>query len=709
MHTRLLVSAFVLVWFSPHLLGQDALVTAVRGQPFGIATLELPVRAPVIDQVPPPLSVSDADGRVLFPMSSDVRVKVPRASDKPLPEPGRGRLLRRFGNLVRELAGNEKQLEKTVARRVTFLIQGDQPLNVRLSESNIDIGEYEVRMVDDAATQAKLLTDWWSEFAGAAKRQIDAGDYPPWVENYLVAMLSGQTGTELPEWYRASEKDDDMLIGTLKLLAGVEAVGETMFRRAAAGDFGTETAKLPIPSGPQWAEGKYPPIPNDVAIEPIALRVPPECLYIRFGDFTNYLWFRDLSDEYGGDLSRMITLRGFNDNAALRVENQLNMKMTQMTRMLGSTVIEDQVLIGRDMFMSDGATIGVILKAKNNFLLTSAINADRKSVADKNASVTLKNVKVAGKPCSLLSSSDNKVRSYLASDGGYICVSNSKALIERFFEVGETGQSLGATKAFRLSRQLMPLSRNDTVFAYFSPEMLQGLVDPHYLVELRRRLHAKSDIALVHIAQTAAEAAGEKMNGVDDLIQGGFLPTRFSHRPDGSGVVMVGDEVIDTRRGARGSFLPIADVEFDSLTQEELNWYTNIEKEYSTRFPQIDPIMIGVQRQDIADEKTLERLVVHAEIAPLVPEKYGWIAQQLGPPTKVAMKFAPDDIVAIQAHVASEQIGPPTHLFAGIKDTHPPAPEEFDGILKSLRAAKQLPAYLGAWPQPGAIDRLWTW
>jgi hypothetical protein len=279
-------------------------------------------------------------------------------------------------------------------------------------------------------------------------------------------------------------------------------------------------------------------------------------------------------------------------------------------------------------------------------------------------------------------------------------------LIRRFIEVASSGKSLASTKAFRLSRQLMPLDRNDTVFAYFSPEMLQGLVSPKYLIELRRRLHAKSDIALVHLARIAAVAHGRDIRGINELESAGFLPNGFGRRSDGSGVVSVGDTVIDTRRGARGTFLPIADVKIDSVSQEEFEWYSRIAGEYSQRFSQIDPIMVGLQTEMPDAESKVERLTVHAEIAPFVPEKYGWLAKQLGPPTNVSMKFAPDDIVRIQAHVASEQIGPPTHLFAGIRDTTPPDPEDFEGLLNIYRSLRQLPGYLGAWPRPGAIDRL---
>ncbi|NNE00169.1 MAG: hypothetical protein HKN47_22850 [Pirellulaceae bacterium] len=701
------MSAIVLVWFTVPLAAAEVLVTAATGQPYGIATIELPVAAPIVGQIPPPLSVSDDQGRVLFPIANDVRVRLPRPSERPVPQPGNGRLLNRLGNLIREIANDEPEMEQTVARRVTFLIEGDAPVQVRLSESNIQIGVYEITPVPDAAVQRELMNDWWTAYTDAAKRQIDAGDYPPWVENYLVAMLSQRTGTRLPEWFAPKQEDADQLIGTLKLLAGIEGVGETMFRRAAAGDFQQiQPTALPLPAPPRWIASQYPPIDPNVVVEPIASRIPPECLYIRYGSFANYLWFRDLSDEYGGDLSRMVTLRGINDDAARRVETQLNMKMTDISRMLGATVIEDQALFGRDMFLSDGATIGVILQAKNVFLLKTAVNNDRAKLAAADPTVTLTDVKIADQVVTMLSSGDNRVRSFMAVDGDFVCVANSETLIRRFFEVGQSGKSLAATEAFRLSRQLMPVDRGDTIFAYFSPEMLQGLVDPKTLIELRRRLHAKSDIALVHLARIAARSTGEQIDGIEELIAAGFLPTGFGRRPDGSGVISVGDDVIDTRRGARGNFLPIADIEFDFVTQEESQWYSEIADEYSARFPQLDPIMVGVQRQNVPGDETLERLIVHAEVAPLTPEKYGSWAKQLGPPTRVAMKFAPDDIVALQAHVASEQLGPPTHLFVGVKDSFPPDPEQFDGIIKSYRALRELPGYLGAWPQPGAIDRL---
>ena len=688
----------------------DALVTAAAGQPYGVATIEFPVEAPVIGKVFPPVRASDEAGRVLFPISDDLRVNVDRVSERPVPQPGRGRLLNRVGGLIRELTDKDQVLEQTVARRVSFLFIGSQPLSIRIADANGEIGTYQIIPSNDAVEHAEVLGQWWSRYTDAARRQIEAADYPAWVETYLVAMLSGRIGLPLPDWYTDTEAKDDELLNTLKLIAGARGADEAAFRRAAAGFDSQSPVSLPLPAPPVWAPMFAQPSLADVPVEPMASRVPAECFYIRYGSFENFLWFRDLSAEHGGDISEMITLRGIENDAAARVEKQLNLQTTNLSRMLGPTVIDDQAIIGRDLFLADGATIGILFKAKNAFLLRTSLNGDRSSLASDDDTVTLKDIKIDGRVVSLLSSGDNQVRSFLAEDGEYILVANSRTLVERFLEVAKTGESLATTPAFQLSRQLMPLERGDTIFAYFSPAMLRGLVSPEYLIELRRRLHAKSDVALVHLARlAAAQQAAEQQDaddGIDPLSAAGFLPRGFGQRPDGSGVVAVGDQVIDTLRGARGTFIPIADVKIDAVTAEESAWYSEIAKQYSLRFPTIDPIMVGIQREAVDQKTGIERITIHAEIAPWEAGKYGKIAQQLGPPTRVAMQFAPDDIVAVQAHVASPQLGPPTHLFAAIKDTVPPKPEDFDGIINIYRSLRQVPGYLGAWPQPGAIDRL---
>ena len=116
-------------------------------------------------------------------------------------------------------------------------------------------------------------------------------------------------------------------------------------------------------------------------IEPIASRVPPECFYIRYGSFENYLWFKDLSEANGGDISKLVTLRGVERNISGRVERQLAFRMTQLSRVLGGTLVQDQALIGRDLYLTDGAALGVLFQSANPAVLHASMSADRRKIA----------------------------------------------------------------------------------------------------------------------------------------------------------------------------------------------------------------------------------------------------------------------------------------------------------------------------------------
>ena len=700
----------------------------------------------------PPLTVTDPAGRTMYPVAEEVRVQMLPPSEQPVPRAGGGRLLGRLRGLIREVTGSGDEPIQVVGRRVTFLLIGDQPLTATVSDSSGPLTSVNVNPIRDAAVHDELLTKWWSGFTSAAKSQIGAAGYPPRVEMYLVAMLSGRLGLPLPDWYlpdsiRYSDSPpidevDDPVWGTLRLIAGGSGLADQLFRQVASGvGLSSGPASLPLPPQPNWLPDPnlQPLITPDSKVERLAMSVPPECFYLRFGSFENYLWFKDLTEQNGGDLARLVTIAGLSDDGSQRIENQLSLATTELTRTMGPNVIADQAIIGTDLYLSDGGSIGVIMQATQPFLLRTSLAGDRAKRARGDDTITLEenyrvrqsvpvdiNLDLSG--VSFLSSGDGTVRSFLAERDGIFFISNSETLMARFLTVAGGDVSLGQKDYFRYARTLMPTDRDDTVFAYFSPDMLRNLVSPKSMIEFRRRLITEAEFSLVHLARLAnrpfsvASAGSTSIvrpgptrgdlneGGIDGLRGSGFLPDGFGNRPDGTGLIDFGvGEVIDSLRGRAGTLLPIADVEIESVTPAEAAWYDEIRLAYSTRFAGIDPIMVGVHRGPLVDDgagRSVETLDLHAEVAPFSAAKYGKYARYLGPPTTTAMTFAPDDIISLQAHVAADQIGPPTHLFAAVKDSLPPAPSDFNGLLNIYRSLKIVPGYLGAWPQPGMLDRL---
>lgn len=702
--------------------GQPAVSQAAVGSPFGVVSLEVPL--------PPELSidnvrvlVSDADNRLFYPATSvrTVEVKEPAS-----PLPGRlrpGGLIDRVRNAIR--VDNVRRIP--VAVNVTALFVGNGPLKIELlGDINQSMVVQPVPMVasangavapgNAAGLHAALLDQWWRSYNVQAQRVRISGDHPMLMHDYLSATLARRLNLPWPlvpddpdEAKAAAKKKLAEPMGTLALLSGIEPLRDEILQQALTLPAHADLANQPLPPPPTWAPTLLPPVPADIPIEEIANHVPPECFYLRFGSFANYRWFQNLSARNGGDLAQIVLVRGFNYETSRRMERMLNTRMTTLAKMFGDQVISDMALVGRDLYLKEGASLGVILACKNHGLLLTSMEGERKQAANSIPGATLQEIDLGSQKCTLLSTPDNSVRSFLVSHGDYLLLTSSRILAERFVEVSNDGQSLAKQDSFRWARQWMPDANGYSVFGYFSPEFFHGLVDPAYQVELRRRLEAIASIELAEVATLAAQAEGLKTD-MTDLMAAGLLPEWFDQRADGSKTLRLGDKWIDSRRGARGSFLPIVDVPVEHVNETERLRIERLMRFYQTEWQQMDPMMIGLRRFKAEGNTEDERVSIEAYVAPFAKEKYGWLADMLAPAAPVAIEMPPDDIASVQflMNGTAPLTAPrqPYHLFAGAKDMVPPSPGDMKGLIQTFRTLKATPGYLGAFPLPGYLDQL---
>ncbi len=693
---------------------------AIYGSPFGVVSFEVPL--------PPQASadgvrvlVTDDENRLFYPATV---VRTVEVKDPPAPLPGRlrpGGLIDRVRNAIR--SDNSRLVP--VAVSVTALFRGEGPLRIQL---NGDIGQRLTIQPVDAAPNAAggqglpgdayaaLLDRWWRNYNAQAQRARRNGDYPMLMHDYLAAMLAHRM--QLP-WPLTPEDPDEAKaaankklaepLGTLALLSAIEPLRDEILQQTLTKPRHEALASEPLPPAPAWAPTLLPPVPAEVPVEALATHVPPECFYLRFGSFANYLWFQDLSARNGGDLAQIVLVRGFNYETSRRMERMLNTRMTAIAKMFGDQVISDMAIIGRDMYMKEGASLGVLFASKNRALLMTSMESERKQAIGNLPGATMQDVEIGGQKVSFLSTPDNSVRSFLVSHGDYVLLTSSRHLAERFLQVAEGGQSLAQLDSFRWARQWMPEANGYSVFAYFSPEFFHGLVDPAYQVELRRRLEAIAHIELAEVATLAAKAEGIEPT-VEAMTAAGLLPEWFDQRADGSKTLRLNDKWIDSRRGARGSFLPIVDVEVDSVNATELERVERLTRFYQSQWQQMDPMLVGLRRFKSDADPLDERVGLEAYVAPFAKEKYGWVGDLLAPAAPVAVAMPVDDIASVQLLMngTTPLTAPrqPYHLFAGVKDMLPPSPGDMKGLIKTLRALKATPGYLGAYPQPGYLDQL---
>ena len=676
---NLLAAVLLLVTGASPLWAQRIKVEAVAGEPFGVGRVVIPLRSYIDPEKVDAyfMSIRDREGRVMYPA---LRYTQPMG-------------------MVRELLGMPQEGAPSQLH-LHFLFKGTAPLQLELNVPE----RLEITAVPNGrpAAYRRLLRAWWVRYKSAARTQRREGDYYPVVETYLTNMLSRRLGlaSDIREEYDTGE--------SLLILLGLEKIRLGILQESIhGGPPRNEPLEHPLPSEINWPQPTIPAFNKDnVQTESIAGYVPEECFYIRFAQFSNYVWLRRLLEEYGGDLSRMVMLRGTDSQLNQQVEEQLGLSETSLSRMLGPKVISDIAMIGSDTFLREGAAIGILFEAKSNLLKTELQNQRTRRVQElRDADAKTEIIEINGTKVSFARTPDNRLRSFQAYHGNYHLVTNCRAMVERFLECAQGKRTLASSEEFQYARSLNPIGEDNALFVYLSRRFFEELLSPQYQIELRRRLRSVTDIELLDVATRAAIAEGwsNEPITIDRLVAEGFLGHRVDLRSDGSFTKVVNGQAHDSLRGSRGTFLPIPDTPIGKITQSEARAFRRTAEFHRRNWTEMDPVLIGLTRSALNDE--VERVEVQARMLPLNKDKYGMFTRYFGPPTKNRIKNLEDDIISVQAFVDGRSLGVPSHhLYFGIRDAASEKDYSQRRFLKSLQILRTAPAYVAAWPRPGFLD-----
>lgn len=552
---------------------------------------------------------------------------------------------------------------------VFFLFnKGDDPLKLQWTLPDGQTVEQTLAPERNEVRHRDLQREWWNRFSYAVKTRSEADAYPPQIENYLVSLLAERFEYDPPQIQNPwSGRDDvDLMFG---LLMGAESIRVAMQRDTVLQNTRRDQALVrelpkavtpPAIAIPQFDK-------SSVSTEPIASHVPADCFYIRCGNFKNFQWLRKNLTEWGAMARDLTALRGWNYDIRDHLEHQLALKETILSKLFGETLISDVAIIGSDTFIREGAAIGIIFEARNSTLLKVQLDRLREEARAADPNAKFISVRVAGKDVSLLSTPDNTIRAFYAVDGNYHLITTSQSLVQKFLEAGHEHVSLADLVEFQYARHLMPTSRDDACFVYLSDPFFRELVGPKYRVEMTRRMQALAEIELVHIAKLAAQAEGAEHETIPQLVKGGFLPMNFHIRPDGSQTLMEDGKIVDSLRGARGSFLPVPDVDVDEITESEQNAYDQFSNYYRSQWERMDPAILALKRHPA--EKGRERVALDVHITPYAKRHYQSLTRNLGTPTQWKLIPLAGDLAQATinfgagAGFVQNQLG-----FAGVRD-----------------------------------------
>jgi hypothetical protein len=677
---------------------------AIAGEPFGVGTITLNLPA---EMLPEPLGlegvgVSEKSGRVLYPTlrapALANALKDFLREDNPLTDGGPVR--QEVGGILRGI------LNRPPRTTLYFLFRGTEPLDLTIQ------ARQSIPLVlppgNNPGLHRRLLQAWWREYAAPQRLLQQRPDFPPQVETYLVNTLARRLNLVLPRekqeesGYRQFERELSALAGSEGIRTAIEqdrVLGLTDAALPADQPLASaaDVALLTFPepqAGPDMPPGPGGKPSHGPKIEPIARRVPAEFFYIRFGSFDNFVWFQDTLDTWGGDLQNLVAMRGLNDRRSQRIQNQLVLEQTELSRMLGGTVISDVAMVGTDLLLQDGAAIGFLFEARNGMLLGSSLAGPR-AARVKAGKAKEETVTIEGQNVSYLSSPDGSIRSYYAVSGDYHFVSSSPALVARFLQTAKGDGSLGNSREFRHARGVLPIERNDAVFVYFSDAFFRNFMGPAYRIESLRRLEAATDIEIVQLAKLDAATEGKPGSTIAELIEGGFLPPGFGSRPDGSRAVIGKGEVYDSVRGRRGSFVPVPDVSVRQVSKAEADSYARFVAYAQENWGRVEPILAGLQHKVLPGKR--EQVVIDARMTPLQRKRIEMLAKIVGPIVNDQLASVPGNMGTFEASLPNQRV------FGGLRDAAPPS-ESIDGrFMPWLKLRNGIVGYLGYQGDPGFL------
>jgi len=676
-------------------------VEAYRGEPFGIGrvTIDLPQGAsPANDDR---FALTESDDRVLYPVLD---------SGSRLP--------------VRQLLRSFLNIETPSRATFYFMFRGDDPL--RLTAHVPDAQEFTVQAEDNPEEFNELLDDWWDETSDRFQDVFQHAEYPVLVENYLTANWARRLDQPMPTPSR-------QLFGRFQIgqpwvsqLLANEAYQAEVDRDLLLGRFGAnEHATLPLPAQndgePASAGGDSElPLPDAKlpdTIEPLAAHVPQECFYLRFGNFPNYLWFRDFLRHWQGDLGNMIVMQSVDYDNSERFQKQIAVGESKLSRVMGPAVIRDVAIIGLDMYMRDGAAMGILFQANNNMLLSRNLGGQRQDAKGKSANAKEETLRIAGHDVSFISTPDGRIRSYYVVDGDFHLVANSRRLVERFLEAGAGQQPLAGLAEFQEARTAMPLTRDDTIFLFASSAFFKNLAGPQYRIELDRRLRSIGEMRALKLARLAARVENNGAETIDELVAAELLPAGFAQHPDGSKLVALepspsgrgqgeGAPPVtyrDSLRGNPGWMVAIPDMPIDRITPSEARRYAEFRRNLDSSVGQFSPVAVALKRSESPDEKGLDRITADVRVAPYSQMPIARWPNMLGPAATARVAPIKGDVASLELIV--DALGEPVHLFGGLRDFQSPLVVREGQVKADVPITEFIRAYVGSWPRPHLFDR----
>ena len=356
-------------------------------------------------------------------------------------------------------------------------------------------------------------------------------------------------------------------------------------------------------------------------IEAIAALVPEDQYYVRFTTTRALSEFLEFADDWGGSLLAMAETAGRDYGVKEKIETQICLRTSWLSKLLGPAVIESLVVTGSDPYLREGSDLTIIFQLKAAPIFEAAVARYLDEARKQHPDLTEGQDVYEGTSIQHLITPDKAVRCYRAKLGDYFLYSNSPVAIRRSIDAHKgKGTSIAQSLDFAYIRTLYPLgAEEEDGFIFLSDPFIRALVGPRIRIAEKRRLEAITSMELVKNAALLHlwEHPGAKVATLEQLYDQGYLEPKYLHTEPGDRISWNPATFTATseRYGRMGALTPIIELPVDKVTKREETEYNAFRDRYQNYWRRyFDPIGIRVSTgRDIGLSVTILPLIDNSE------------------------------------------------------------------------------------------------
>ena len=336
-------------------------------------------------------------------------------------------------------------------------------------------------------------------------------------------------------------------------------------------------------------------------IEAIAALVPEDQYYVRFKTTRALADFLDYADAWGGSVLSEVDVAGRDYKVKERIEAQICLRSSWLSKLLGPAVIESLAITGADPYLREGCDVTVIFHLRTPALFEAAVNRYVDEAKAKHADLKAGREQYQGVDIETYTTPDCAVRCHRARVGEFYIYSNSPAGIRRTIDT-QLGKrtSLAKSLDFVYIRTMYPVAdKKEDGFVFLSDAFIRALTGPRLRIAEKRRVEAVTSMEMIKNAALLYlwEKPGSAVPALEKLYQGGFLDSKHVYTEPGDRIEW--DPATFTARSERygrmGFLTPNVELDVTKVTTKEKEDYERFRQSYQNYWRRyFDPIGIRI-------------------------------------------------------------------------------------------------------------------